>query len=363
MRFKQLLLLHDLPIDSSLEEVRDGHKGKAIVGSLIKFMRIAAFFKYVTQHPQFVNSKPVLMSGKSSFYQILKANLVGDEKELFYLCLFANIRIRQIAFNSIVPDKFIEIYKIAVEKLKKVKSYKKGVEIKTDNSEKIIKENTPEVSPKAIKNTTADPNYFHSIFQAAEPTSPRGSEGSLILATPVQTSKTKMPSLANILDIKSKDIEFSMVDLPENFYDCYHAFIYKSCEICEKRQAKNDLHICLLCGSIMCTHHCSPDQKGLGNLCKHSLSYHGGNCAFLDTYTGQYTIYENMRFFVLPGLYVNNIGLGVKESKLSSKDLKQFHLDQDKLNTIKKDLLQLNISKQIVNRNIVDNAVFRPGWY
>ena len=154
-----------------------------------------------------------------------------------------------------------------------------------------------------------------------------------------------------------------MVDLPENFYDCYHAFIYKSCEICEKRQAKNDLHICLLCGSIMCTHHCSPDQKGLGNLCKHSLSHHGGNCAFLDTYTGQYTIYENMRFFVLPGLYVNNIGLGVKESKLSSKDLKQFHLDQDKLNTIKKDLLQLNISKQIVNRNIVDNAVFRPGWY
>ena len=100
------------------------------------------------------------MSGKSSFDQILKANLVGDEKELFYLCLFANISIRQIAFNSIVPDKFIEIYKIAVEKLKKVKSYRKGLEIKTDKSEKIIKENTPEVSPKANKNTTADPNYF-----------------------------------------------------------------------------------------------------------------------------------------------------------------------------------------------------------
>ena len=86
--------------------------------------------------------------------------MIGDEKELFYLCLFTNISIGQVSFNVIVPDQFTDIYKNTVEILKNAKNGKKGQEIKKDNSENVIKENTPEVSPKAVKKVLAEQHSF-----------------------------------------------------------------------------------------------------------------------------------------------------------------------------------------------------------
>lgn len=221
-----------------------------------------------------------------------------------------------------------------------------------------------EKSPQSTSVSKNRKTTFNSLFDIDNATEARKlSEGNLQVPDQEVVKPVASASLSFLLDVHDKELGFSMATIPENFYDCYTSYIYKACEICHKTAAKKDLHLCMLCESVMCVHHCSTDQGGLGNLCKHSLQHHGGLCAFLDTLTGDYIIYENLRFFILSGLYVNSLGLSLKEDKNSSKDYRQFQLDHDKMNKIKQELLQLSISRQIINLNIIENAVFRPGVY
>lgn len=79
-------------------------------------------------------------------------------------------------------------------------------------------------------------------------------------------------------------------------------------------------------------------------------------------FNGQYTIYETLRCFSLSGLYINNFGVSVNEIKRADTDFKLFNIDSDKLNRIKKDLLDFNLDSQIVALNIIENIVYLQGY-
>lgn len=60
----------------------------------------------------------------------------------------------------------------------------------------------------------------------------------------------------------SLSLQFTMINLQENFFDCYQYYIYNNCSICGNRPKGKDFGVCLLCGEIMCMESCT---KGLGN--------------------------------------------------------------------------------------------------
>ena len=71
-----------------------------------------------------------------------------------------------------------------------------------------------------------------------------------------------------ILDSLGKEMTFSIVSLPENYYDCYNSFIYQSCELCQKSQRKNDLVVCLICAKQLCCNVCPGQESNSDRSCK-----------------------------------------------------------------------------------------------
>lgn len=92
------------------------------------------------------------------------------------------------------------------------------------------------------------------------------------------------------------------------------------------------------------------------------MTMHNSNSVYFNAFNGQYIIYENLRCYSLSGLYINNFGVSVNEVKRSDTDYKLFNLDSDKLNRVKKDLLDLNLDSQIVALNIIENLVYLQGY-
>jgi uncharacterized UBP type Zn finger protein len=56
-----------------------------------------------------------------------------------------------------------------------------------------------------------------------------------------------------------KESIFRFQTLTENFYDFYQSFMYKTCQVCKK---KNKFALCLLCGQILCVRSCTDPQGG-----------------------------------------------------------------------------------------------------
>lgn len=172
-------------------------------------------------------------------------------------------------------------------------------------------------------------------------------------------------SLSWLLDRLNLSLTFSLVDIPSDFDKCYYTHLYKSCELCHRRQAKNALTMCLICGALLCARSCgkqaSPGE--MGNLSIHSLQYHCGSSAFLNTFTGQHILYELSRLYSFSNLYTNNFGLGVKECKQSNPDFKTFLLDKNAVDKVKSDLLGMKNAEIIVNQNIISNEVFHPNIF
>ena len=55
-RIHQLQLRLNLPSEQTFDQIKDGEKGKQVVGSVIKLLRIGAFFKYITQYSVLIRS-------------------------------------------------------------------------------------------------------------------------------------------------------------------------------------------------------------------------------------------------------------------------------------------------------------------
>lgn len=177
--------------------------------------------------------------------------MIGDDRELFYLLEFLQVSINldiKSAVSSDMSDKFKEIYKkrktafmpkIKVSALKKMKSYEEKKHPKTEemgeNPEPMMMDDTSQKNSE-LENNSKD--IVESLKKSAKCTT----------------------SLSRLLDTTGKDIDFTLVTLPENFYDSYHGFIYKSCDLCHQRTSQNDLVLCMLCGTLMCTHICGTNK-------------------------------------------------------------------------------------------------------
>jgi hypothetical protein len=185
------------------------------------------------------------------FDQILKANLIGDDRELFYLLEFLQVTVDldiKPATTSEMAGQFRETYKqrkytfmpqVKMNVLKKMKSYEEKKKPKTEemgeNPESMMEE---EINQKDSEIEIFEEDHVESLKRIAKCTT----------------------SLSRLLDTTGKDIDFTLVTLPENFYDSYHGFIYKSCDLCHQRTSQNDLVLCMLCGTLMCTHVCGSNK-------------------------------------------------------------------------------------------------------
>ena len=57
---------------------------------------------------------------------------------------------------------------------------------------------------------------------------------------------------------------FTLKTLHDNFADCYQQYLYSKCELCDKRPAKQDFGLCLICGYLGCVHACAGKENTPG---------------------------------------------------------------------------------------------------
>lgn len=293
------------------------------------------------------------------FDQVLKTNLIGDEKELFYLLEFLQIKLDSLDVNALVDSDWISVMKPLCNdfiKLRKAKS----------NPKPIKRMKSFDGLPKQGEMSEGkDLDEAFGMLEIGD-TKPEKNKKEVERRAGTKTAITT--SLSRILDTNQKDLDFSLVSLPENFYDSYHGFIYKSCDLCHSRNVKSDLMLCMLCGELLCSHSCNDLKQTVqgrplspvGNIFKHSMQVHAGAGVFFYAFNGQYTIYEGSRWYNLSGLFVNTFGVSVNETKRKESDYKEFNLDLDKLNRIKKDILDFSLDAQVVALNIIENLLYRP---
>lgn len=108
--------------------------------------------------------------------------------------------------------------------------------------------------------------------------------------------------------------------------------------------------------------------QAVGNLCKHTLEYHGGSAVYYDTFNGTYIIYYGLRWHIMSAVYTNRMGVSIFDVIKSGlggsiKDFKHFTLDHEKMKSIRRDILEMKLLEQIINRNIIDNQKFLDGYF
>lgn len=295
------------------------------------------------------------------FDQVLKTNLVGDEKELFYLLEFLQIKIDVSKdysgwFDQAWQDEVKTVCSDWKKKVKASEAPKVLRKLKSQEFKKKQTEITEDKSPEQMEDLEI------SELKAALK---KKSEKETKVKTPITTT------ISRILDMNHKDLDFSLIALPENFSDSYHGFIFKACDLCHGSHSKADLILCMLCGELMCGHSCRDDKESkgslisaAGNIFRHAMAVHGSAGVFFNAFNGQYVLYEGSRWFSLAGLFINSFGVSVNETKqrIRETDYREFNLDLDKLNRIKKDILNLSIDSQIVALNIIENVLYRPTY-
>ena len=308
------------------------------------------------------------------FDRIVKCNLLDDDKELFYLTEFLGIKIDPNLYKKMFSPELEAHVEAGRTKhcadRKKLwprgkggKKHRRGSDPgmpkpkKVEPAEPGMEEEPIPEEPKASKIIN---ELLEQADNAKKESSDEAEGGKAACDETVDCGDKE--SLNFYLDKFNRSLEFNLVSLPDNFDACYYTHMYKSCDLCKKRQAKNSLALCLMCGSLMCISACSSMEKKDatgGNLFKHSLSNHSGMCVFLDTYTGSHIIYEVQRLYQISGLYVNSFGLAVSDSKQRGTDFKTYKLDLSQVDKIKKDLLSMAIAERIVNLNFSSNSVYK----
>lgn len=217
-RLRQMKLRLGIESSKTWEEVKNGPHGKQIVSQLVKMLRMSALFKYTTQLTTYLNQK-------SLFAQIVKCNLTGDEKELFYLLEFTQIKIDSSLHINLFQSGFRKATNAFPDKLTPPSN---SMNIETPNSppKSMMEEDLPE-NPPSQKNPSK--------------------------LCPSSSSCT----VSQILDLTNRELSFNLIDLPDNFFTLYNTYLKKNCELCHKKHNKNEIGLCLLCGAVICVGSCN----------------------------------------------------------------------------------------------------------
>lgn len=70
----------------------------------------------------------------------------------------------------------------------------------------------------------------------------------------------------------------------------------------------------------------------------------------------------------MSAVYTNRMGVSIFDVIKSGlggsiKDFKHFTLDHEKMKSIRRDILEMKLLEQIINRNIIDNQKFLDGYF
>lgn len=181
------------------------------------------------------------------FDSILRMNLTGEDKELFYLTEYLGVKaLSSASVQSLFREDLLELFK-------NVRSKTSGPicgKQKSKEAEEISEKGDP--FEPAEPADLADP--LDTEEAATETAKQPGDRKRLQELEPLPISH--QTSISFILDRLGKETAFFVVGLPENYYDCYSSYIYQSCEICQKSQRTTDLVVCLICGKQMCSNVC-----------------------------------------------------------------------------------------------------------
>jgi hypothetical protein len=99
LKFRQQLLLKQLPLDTPWDDLKYNPAHSDVVTSLLKLLRMAALMKYITQYTRLSKSRPFLLEHKI-FEKIMQSNLMSDDKELEYLLIFLEVNISEKLLND-----------------------------------------------------------------------------------------------------------------------------------------------------------------------------------------------------------------------------------------------------------------------
>lgn len=187
------------------------------------------------------------------FETVLKMNLTGNEKELFYLVEFLGVKVDE---SSNYQNVFTEDILTSFSNLKPKDTLKENMKKTKLNKDAMIEE-------KVLGKLDQTAQYL-DIFEFKEVTDLSHQTTGKMIEEPLPEKPTRprapQMTVSRLLDIKGKELSFNLVSLPESYFDCYNTFIYKSCDICQKTQSKNNLVVCLICSAQLCSHHCSKQE-------------------------------------------------------------------------------------------------------
>lgn len=74
-------------------------------------------------------------------------------------------------------------------------------------------------------------------------------------------------------------------------------------------------------------------------------------------------LYEGKRIWELEGIYSDDYGLTLKDYKWKRPDLNSIQLDKQAMNKILKILIEHKVTNTIIQRNIVENKMFKRMYY
>lgn len=170
------------------------------------------------------------------------------------------------------------------------------------------------------------------------------------------------------LDEQMLTPELVFADFPDNFYEFYQYFMSVTCSICSK---KTKLALCLLCGHKCCIRSCTTPNADasediIGNCSIHSLNMHNGTCMFIVSDDGDVILYEGSRLFVMPSLFVNKFGQNFDSQNMKKKELSNFNqytVDGNKMEGLKKILLEYGVIAYIIQNNLNLDMTYRNNYF
>ena len=246
------------------------------------------------------------------FEKAMQANIQQDDREIDYLTLFLEIQIQSGVTSA------------------------------------------PEVSEEEIER----------LMEVARPIVQRVATRDLPLGEVIEKSSRLFIGVSQ----KKVSCELVFVDFPDNFYEFYQKFMSVTCSICSK---KTKLALCLLCGHKCCIRSCTTPNADasddiIGNCSIHSLNMHNGTCMFIVSDDGDVILYEGSRLFVLPSLFVNKFGQNFDSQNMKKKELsnfKKYSVDDNKMEGLKKILLEYGVIAYIIQNNLNLDMTYRNNYF
>ena len=159
-----------------------------------------------------------------------------------------------------------------------------------------------------------------------------------------KTLKSDTPQVPLDLIFSSKEVQFHLIDLPDNFLDLSRFYIDQKCVQCMDHSQLGSKCVCLICEQVLCSFACKKTGANitLGNLNTHATKYHAGCSAFLSIETGTVLLINSPKNIDYGPLYVDKFG---QKFTGKNRDWKEYNLDRVMLNKLK-DMIQKNAIPQ-----------------